>query len=59
MKHFRCKDAGFTNCPAEFRGETDQDVMKQAEEHGRNQHGMKEITDEMRRRLQSLINKSS
>jgi predicted small metal-binding protein len=38
MKLLMCKDFGL-DCPAEFRGETVEDVLGQAKKHGVASHG--------------------
>lgn len=38
MKVLTCRDFGM-DCPAEFRGETTEDVLAQAKEHGVAAHG--------------------
>ncbi|MDP8921924.1 MAG: DUF1059 domain-containing protein [Chloroflexota bacterium] len=46
-KTFACRDDGeFPDCPAIVRGETDEDVIRQSLEHGRQAHDM---TDEQLR----------
>jgi predicted small metal-binding protein len=42
-RSFACRDDGeFPDCPAVMRGETDEEVIRQALEHGRQAHGMTE-----------------
>ncbi len=42
-KRFACRDDGeFPDCPAIMRGETEEEVILQAKEHGRQAHGMTE-----------------
>jgi predicted small metal-binding protein len=38
-KHLNCGDVGF-DCQAQFDGETEDEVMAQATEHARSEHGM-------------------
>lgn len=38
MKLLMCKDFG-VDCPAEFRGETVEDVLEMAKKHGMASHG--------------------
>jgi predicted small metal-binding protein len=40
-KHLNCADVGF-ECSAQFRGETEDEVMAQASEHAMSVHGMSE-----------------
>jgi predicted small metal-binding protein len=42
-RSFRCRDAGVI-CRAEFTGETDEDVLRQAVAHAREVHGV-DLTD--------------
>lgn len=51
MKVLKCKDFGI-DCPAEFRGDTVEEVLTQAKRHGVEQHGQTEAqvnSDEVRR----------
>ena len=41
-KFLRCSVFGMEDCPAEFRGETGQDVLEQAKKHGIEIHGQTE-----------------
>ena len=52
MKEFKCKDAGHA-CDWKARGEDEQEIIRQAKDHGRTQHGMKdqEMKDELIRPL--------
>ncbi len=43
MKDFHCRDAGI-NCDWVARGQTDEDVMRQAGMHAQQAHGMKGAT---------------
>lgn len=45
MKEFKCKDAGFS-CDYKARGQNDEEVMRQAKEHGQQAHGMKDVKDD-------------
>lgn len=38
MKVLKCNDFGI-DCPAEFRGETLEEVLEQAKKHGMSDHG--------------------
>lgn len=52
MKEFKCKDAGFS-CDYRARGESTQEVMQKAKEHGKAQHHLqdKDLQDEKLRPL--------
>ena len=39
MKTLRCRDVGF-DCDKEIRAESEEDVMQQAAEHAKNDHGV-------------------
>ncbi|HTK04764.1 MAG TPA: DUF1059 domain-containing protein [Candidatus Eisenbacteria bacterium] len=41
MKVLKCKDFGI-DCPAEFRGDSVEDVLAQAKKHGMESHGQTE-----------------
>jgi len=53
MKDFHCKDAGFT-CDYVARGDTKDEIMKQASEHAEKAHKMP-VTPELAHRVESLI----
>ena len=38
MKKLRCDEAGFKECNWEFLGETDDEVLRKAREHGKQMH---------------------
>ena len=50
MKEFKCKDAGHA-CEWKARGQSEDDVIRQAKEHGRQAHGLKDPRDEQIRPL--------
>jgi predicted small metal-binding protein len=52
---FRCADAGFTGCSWEAKGSSPDNVLQQAEQHGREQHNLTSIDDEMRDKVRSKI----
>jgi predicted small metal-binding protein len=52
-KVLRCKDAGF-DCKAEFRGETEEEVLRKAAEHAKEVHNL-EVTPEMATQVRALI----
>ncbi len=57
MKDFHCRDAGL-NCDWVARGQTDEDVMKQAGTHAQQAHGMK-VTPDVEKRVRGLIHDES
>ncbi|MFZ0514855.1 MAG: DUF1059 domain-containing protein [Candidatus Nitrosopolaris sp.] len=59
MKTINCREAGF-DCDYVVKGETEDEVMKNAGEHVKNVHGMKEedMTPEMKQKIRGLIRSS-
>ena len=57
--HFRCADAGFNECKWETRGSSPDEVLRNAEQHGRQQHNLTNIDDETRNRVRSQIRKAA
>lgn len=55
MKRLACSDAGYPDCQHVIEGETEDDIMRQAREHGQRAHGMKELGSEMERKLRNRI----
>lgn len=53
-RELRCKDAGM-ECDFVAKGQTDEEVMKAAAEHGRQKHGMTQITPDLQEKMQSII----
>ncbi len=49
-----CKDAGFTDCSAVMRGETEEEVIQKAGEHAKD-HGLVEVTPELAQQMRTLI----
>lgn len=43
-KVLRCRDLGM-DCPAEIRGETEEEVLEKAKEHAEKEHSKKTIPD--------------
>jgi predicted small metal-binding protein len=54
MKELRCREVGF-DCQAVVRAETDEAVMRQAAEHARSQHGLKQLDDATTQKIRSKI----
>src|SRR6478672_11284812 len=52
---FRCADAGFTGCSWEAKGSSPDEVLRKAEQHGREQHNLTSIDDETRDKVRSKI----
>lgn len=53
-KIIACRDMG-ADCDFVARGETVEELFKNAGEHGREVHGMTEVTPEMREKALSLV----
>src|SRR5947209_7948413 len=56
---FRCADAGFNECKWETRGNSPDEVLRNAEQHGRQQHNLANIDDETRNRVRNHIHKAA
>ena len=50
-----CKDAGAIDCEFVAKGQTEEEVIQKAAEHGRNMHGMKDISPEIQEKLRLFI----
>ena len=57
--HFRCADAGFTGCNWETRGSSPDEVLRNAEQHGRDQHHLTNIDEETRNKVKSKITRAA
>lgn len=44
-----------TGCDAVIRGETEEEVLRQASEHSRSAHNVKEIPTSLRKKIHRLI----
>jgi predicted small metal-binding protein len=44
-----------SGCQEVFRGETEEDVLRQASDHSRNVHNVKEIPKNLRKKMHRLI----
>jgi len=53
-KALSCRDAG-VDCDFVVRGETEEELFRNALEHGRTFHGMKEIPKDLQEKMRSLI----
>ncbi|HZT74066.1 MAG TPA: DUF1059 domain-containing protein [Terriglobales bacterium] len=54
QKSFRCADAGMPQCDFEARGKTEEEVMRQVEQHGREAHGL-QLSDKQKEELKKRI----
>ncbi|MGD0625245.1 MAG: DUF1059 domain-containing protein [Thermodesulfobacteriota bacterium] len=53
-KQLTCRDAG-ADCDFLVRAETKEEVMAVATGHGARVHGMKEVTPELKNKMESII----
>ena len=53
MKVLRCREIGF-ECAHEIHAQTEEEVLRQAAEHARQEHGV-EVTPELATQVQRLI----
>ncbi len=54
MKELHCRDVGF-DCEGVIRGESEDEVMRQAAEHARQEHGLDKVDEETAREIRSKI----
>jgi predicted small metal-binding protein len=55
MRQLACKDAGAPQCDTVLRGNTDDEIMRQAAAHAQKAHGMAQLTPEMEQSLRQKI----
>ncbi len=55
---FRCADVGDKNCKWEARGHSEDDIMRQAEQHGREAHNLS-MDDGMRQKVRGAIRRAA
>ena len=53
-KTLNCRDVG-VDCDASFTGETEEEIMIQAAEHARTEHGFDEVPPELAEKARSAI----
>jgi predicted small metal-binding protein len=61
MLTIACRDAGVPNCDYVAKGETEEELMKDAGQHAVRDHGYKEeeiMTPEMKEKIRSHIKRS-
>lgn len=56
---FRCADVGFNECSWEAKGATPDEVLKKAEQHGREQHHLTNIDEQTRSKVRSNIRRAA
>jgi predicted small metal-binding protein len=57
--HFRCADVGFTGCNWETRGSSPDEVLRNAEQHGREKHNLTNLDEETRNKVRSKITRAA
>ena len=53
-KILACRDVG-VDCDFVARGETEEDIFRQCAKHGKEAHGMEEITPDLRAKMRGFI----
>jgi predicted small metal-binding protein len=56
---FRCADVGFKECDWQTHGSSPDEVLRNAEHHGRQQHNLTNIDEETRDKVRSNIRKAA
>lgn len=56
---FRCADAGFTECQWQTRASSEDEILRKAEQHGREQHNLSNIDDKTRNLVRSKIRQAA
>lgn len=54
-KEFRCADVGNMNCNWSVTGMHEDEILRRAEEHGREAHGMSDIDEKTRNHIRGAI----
>ncbi len=54
MRELRCRDVGF-DCQHVMQGSSDEEVLDQAREHARAEHGIEQMDGETEQKVRSLI----
>ncbi len=55
MRELKCADVGMQNCKFVAQGKDDNEVMKKAAEHAKNDHGMATIPPDVEQKARSVI----
>jgi predicted small metal-binding protein len=56
---FRCADVGYKECPWQTRGSSEDEVMRNAEQHGRDQHQITNMDETTRNKVRSNIRRAA
>ncbi len=54
MRELHCRDAGF-DCEHVMQGSNDEEVLAQAREHARDEHGIEQMDSDTEQKVRSLI----
>ncbi len=54
MKELHCRDVGF-DCEGVIRADSEDEVLRQAAEHARQEHGLSQVDEETARQIRSKI----
>ncbi|MGE5113527.1 MAG: DUF1059 domain-containing protein [Acidobacteriaceae bacterium] len=54
-KQFHCADVGHMNCNWSVVGENEDEVMRKAEQHGREAHGISDVDEKTREKIRGAI----
>jgi predicted small metal-binding protein len=55
---FRCADVGY-QCSFETHGNSEEDVMSQVEQHGREAHNMQQLSDRTKYKIRNNIRRAA
>lgn len=55
QKSFRCADLGHKECHWEVSGGSEEELMPQIEQHGRQAHNIQSLDSDARKRVRSVI----
>jgi predicted small metal-binding protein len=55
QKTFRCSDLGHKDCKWEVSGQSEEELMPQIEQHGRQAHNIQNLDNEARNRVRGAI----
>jgi len=55
QKTFRCSDLGHKDCKWEVSGQSEEELMPQIEQHGRQAHNIQNMDNDARKRVRSAI----
>ncbi len=56
---FRCADVGLSECQWQTNGSTLEEIMQNVEEHGKNEHNLTEINEDLRNRIRQNVKQAA